>query len=86
MRFQDITKPELELAIQHFCTEQNVSPGAEKLLRYIISYENKFFEPATKVAKDLGVSRQTIYTYLNELKEKGAFGKDDNKSRSKTKK
>ena len=64
---------------------KELSEGAEKLLHYFLNLKLGQFPRHTQIAKDLKMSRQSVYNYYWELVEKGVF-KSDDKSASPPKK
>ena len=63
--------------IQYVCSQKNISPGAEKLLRYILDTPLNTPETMSDVARNLKISRQSLYNFATELREKGVFPPND---------
>ena len=72
--------------ITEYIAELNLSDGAIKLLEFVFSFPPQRPVQITELAKNLKMSRQSVYTYFEELEKKGVLEGNGKESSQPTKK
>lgn len=69
-QFSDLEK---ELWLTDYITGKEISNGAEKLLRFVLNFPLQRPVKISELAKELKMSRSTIYRHYEELEKKGVL-------------